>query len=141
MTPAQMLRVHATALGFLVVLLKDVPEEKQASRAKAIGRLIESFCWVTVPDSLGTSNENIVDESDPTIIDASIEKYKAQLIGEESAPLPEGREALLRFYDRLAIRAHRRLEKKFYEMGHEDIIANRILELAEAEIADEGADA
>lgn len=141
MTPAQMLRANCTALGFLAVLLKDVPEEKQASRAKAIGRLIESFCWVTVPDALGASNENIFDESDPAIIDAAIEKYKAQLIGEESAPLPEGRDALLSFYDRLAIRAHRRLEKNFYEMGHEDIIANRILELAEAEIADEHSEA
>ena len=97
MTPAQMLRVHCTALGFLAVILKDVERDKQALRAKTIGRLIESFCMVTVPDAVGVSNENIGDECDPASIDAAIEKYKAELIDQGSAQLPDDRETLLKF--------------------------------------------
>ena len=33
-----------SALGFLAVILSDVPQEKQAVRAKAIAKLIEDFC-------------------------------------------------------------------------------------------------
>lgn len=134
MTPVQMLRVHSTALGFLAVILKDEPADKQALRAKTIGRLIESFCMVTVPDALGVSNENIGDESDPASIDTAIERYKAQLIDEGSAQLPDDRETLLKFYDRLHQRQQRRRERHFYATGSDDMIATRILQLIEEEI-------
>jgi hypothetical protein len=52
MTPADQ-RVLFTALGFLAVILSDVPEEKQALRATAIARLIESFCMSAAPEAFG----------------------------------------------------------------------------------------
>ena len=140
MTPLQMLRVHCTALGFLAVILKDEPDDKQALRAKAIGRLIESFCLVTVPSAAGVSNENLDDECDLTSIDAAIEKYKSQLVTEGSAELPDSREDLLKFYDRLHQREQRRREKHFYATGSADMIANKILQFAEAEIRAEAVD-
>jgi sirohydrochlorin ferrochelatase len=136
MTPAQMLRIHCTALGFLAVILKDVEQDKQALRAKTIGRLIESFCMVTVPDALGVSNENIGDEKDPALIDQAIEKYKAELMNEGSARLPDDREMLLKFYDRLHQRQQRRKERHFYATGSDDMIANRVLRMIEEEIND-----
>jgi hypothetical protein len=42
-----------TALGFLAVILHDVPQDKQALRATAIAGLIESFCMATVPEAFG----------------------------------------------------------------------------------------
>lgn len=36
------------ALGFLAVVLNDVPQEKQAQRALAISKLIENFCILSV---------------------------------------------------------------------------------------------
>jgi hypothetical protein len=137
MTPAQMLRVHCTALGFLAVVLKDVEQDKQALRAKTIGRLIESFCMVTVPDALNASNENIGDESDLASIDAAIEKYKAELIDQGSAQLPDDRETLLKFYDRLTQRQQRWRERHFYATGSDEMIATRILQLIEEEISGE----
>jgi hypothetical protein len=91
---------------------------------------------VTVPDALGVSNENIGDESDPISIDAAIEKYKADLIDEGSARLPDDRETLLKFYDRLHQRQQRRKERHFYATGSDDMIANRVLQLIEEEISD-----
>ena len=46
-------RVLFTALGFLAVILSDVPKEKQALRATAIARLIKSFCMAAVPEAFG----------------------------------------------------------------------------------------
>jgi hypothetical protein len=50
MTPDD-LRIHATALGFIAVILGDVPCDKQTQRAIAIARLIESYCHETVPEA------------------------------------------------------------------------------------------
>jgi hypothetical protein len=36
------------ALGFLAVILRDVPRDKQALRAAAIAKLIENFCMDAV---------------------------------------------------------------------------------------------
>ncbi len=33
-----------TALGFFAVIIRDVPQDKQAIRASAIAKLIEDFC-------------------------------------------------------------------------------------------------
>jgi hypothetical protein len=133
-----MLRVHCTALGFLAVILKDVPQDKQAIRAKTIGRLIESYCMVTVPEAMGFSNENIGDEASPGSLDAAIDTYKAKLVNEGSSELPTDRDTLLKFYDRLHQRAQRRRERHFYASGSDDMIATRILQLVEAEIDEDG---
>lgn len=39
-----------TAMGFLAVLLRDEPQDKQAQRAKAIAKLIENFCQTAIEE-------------------------------------------------------------------------------------------
>ena len=51
-------KVIFTALGFLAVILNDVPKDKQALRATAIASLIESFCMAAVPDAFGGGADN-----------------------------------------------------------------------------------
>jgi hypothetical protein len=51
-------KVIFTALGFLAVILNDVPKDKQALRATAIASLIESFCMATVPEAFGDDADN-----------------------------------------------------------------------------------
>ncbi len=46
-------KILFTALGFLAVILRDVPQDKQAMRATAIAGLIESFCISAVPEAFG----------------------------------------------------------------------------------------
>ncbi len=57
-------KVIFTALGFLAVILNDVPKDKQALRAAAIASLIESFCMATVPEAFGDDTENASDIRD-----------------------------------------------------------------------------
>jgi hypothetical protein len=85
------------------------------------------------------ANQNFLDEMAASSIDDVIERYKKNLVKTESARLPTGRSALLTMYDRLQQRKIRSEQKKFYADASEDEIADHILELAEAEIAKDGA--
>ena len=130
------LRILCTALGFAITVIKDVPENNQALRAKTVGKLIEAFCFVASPDALGISNENASDD-DPVSIDHAIELHKAELLQEGSTHLPDDRASLLKFYDRLQQRRQRRMERHFYSTSSDALIANRVMQLIEEEINDE----
>jgi hypothetical protein len=69
-------KIFFTALGFLTVILNDVPKDKQALRATAIASLIESFCMATVPDAFGDDTENVSDASE-RMVDAIASIIKA----------------------------------------------------------------
>ena len=84
------------------------------------------------------ANQNFLDEHAPASVDEVIERYKKNLLKNESARLPTGRSALLTMYDRLQQRKIRSEQKKFYANASEDEIADEILKLAEAEIAQDG---
>lgn len=128
------LQVLCTALGFMVVVMKGEAEDKQASRAKAFAKLIESFCLVTVPEALGAANIALDDSASIAQIDLTIDRYKAELIDSESASLSFDRDVLIKIYDRLMLRQIRRQQRAFYEKGTGDMIANQILNLVTEEI-------
>jgi hypothetical protein len=50
-------RILSTALGFLAVILKDIPRDQQSERAFTIGRLIEAFCHTTVPEAFESADD------------------------------------------------------------------------------------
>jgi hypothetical protein len=52
MTPTDQ-KLFFTALGFLAVVLKETPQDKQAQRAAVMAGLIEAFCKATVPEAFG----------------------------------------------------------------------------------------
>ena len=131
------LRIFCTALGFTAVVMSDAPSEKQALRATNVARLIESFCLVTEPNSLNAGLESLDAEGDPHTIDRIIDRYKAELLDEESAFLPSDRTGLLKMYDRLLTRKTRHEQRDFYTTAHNATIANQILQLVEKEIGRE----
>lgn len=85
------------------------------------------------------ANQNFLDEMKPDSVDDVIDRYKKQLAEKESARLDHDRDVLLTMYDRLQTRKTRRAQKAFYQKATADEIADRILELTEAEIAEDGA--
>jgi hypothetical protein len=116
-----------------------VSKDHQAQRAKSLARLIEAFCVVTVPNASDASGSD-TGLAEIAAIDLAIQRYKTELITEGSARLPQDRAMLLKFYDRLHQRQQRFRERHFYATGSDEMIANRILQLVEEEIAnDEGA--
>ena len=131
------LRIFCTALGFTAVVMSDASSEKQALRATNAARLIESFCLVAEPDALGAGLDRLDAEGDPDAIDRVIDRYKAELLGEDSAFLPSDRAGLLKMYDRLLMRKTRDEQRDFYTTAHNATIANQILQLVEKEIEQE----
>ena len=128
------LRILCTALGFSAVIANDVASrEKQALRATAIAGLIEAFCMSAVPDAFGfDASDDII--CDATAIDREIDRYKEELRVEGSAELPQDRETLIKFYDRLLLRKEHYDQREFYASGSTAIFANRVLHMVEEEI-------
>ncbi len=122
-----------TALGFLVVILRDdVLRHKEALRATSSARLIESFCIKSVPDSFASEHIrcNAVNDS----IKHLIERYITKLRDEGSSDIFFDRETLLGMYEVLLTQEMRHMHKEFYESAHDDTIASRVLQLAHEKI-------
>jgi hypothetical protein len=121
-------KVLFTALGFLAVILDNVPRDRQALRATTLAQLIEAFCASSVPDALASE---AVEGARTTETEELLELYIAELRDTGSAQLSHDRQTLLGMYELLLIQKLRFEQKAFFESGHDDVIANRILQLAE----------
>jgi hypothetical protein len=102
-----------------------VPQDRQSARANAIARLIESFCMASVPETF---------QSEPTSAEQILERYLAALRDEGSANLDYDRQTLLAMYELLLAQKTRHEQRDFFASAHDDMIANRVLQLAEERI-------
>ncbi len=118
------LRILCTALAFAGLMLKGEKVENQSARINGFAELIEAYCLNALHSI----------EQAPASVDAAIEQYKAKLISEGAAQLPDDRETLLHFYDRLLQRQIRSKQREFYASGNANVIAERILRMVEEEI-------
>ena len=90
------------------------------------------------PSSSCAANQNYLDEMKPDSVDEVIDQYEHHLVEKGAAQLDRDRDVLLTMYDRLQTRKHRREQEAFYLKATENEIAERILELMEAEISRRG---
>jgi hypothetical protein len=132
MTPAD-LRTFCTALGFTAVVMQGNTGKDNAARAQDIAVLIEEFCRTTLPDVF-LSEEVAPVARDDAPIDRMIDRFKTELRDNQVASLPQDRETLLRFYDRLQLRQAWRHQKPFYAAAPDDLIANRVLSMIDEEL-------
>jgi hypothetical protein len=121
-------KIIFTALGFLTVILDNVPRDKQAMRATAIAQLIEAFCAASMPDAFMSDAPEGVRVAETEEL---LQLYIAELRDTGSAQLSHDRQTLLGMYDLLLIQKLRFEQKAFFESGHDEVIANRILQLVE----------
>jgi hypothetical protein len=121
-------KIIFTALGFLAVVMNDAQPDNRAMRAAAIAKLIESFCMVSVPEAFGNEEAN---SHRATETERILERYIEDLRDTGSAPLNYDRQTLLAMYEGLLIQKARHEQKAFYASGPDDVIANRVLQLAE----------
>jgi len=69
-------RIIFTALGFMAVVLSDLPQDKQALRATSIARLIESFCMTSLPEAFAGEYLEFADRATET--ERVLERYIAR---------------------------------------------------------------
>jgi hypothetical protein len=121
-------KIIFTALGFLAVILDNVPCDKQALRATTIAQLIEAFCAASVPDAFMSETPEGARTAETEEL---LQRYIAELRDNGSAQLSHDRQTLLGMYDLLLIQKMRFEQREFFASGHDDVIANRIAQLAE----------
>jgi hypothetical protein len=124
-------KILFTALGFLAVIMNEVPQNKRALRATALARLIEEFCATALPEAVAN---NCLEASRWAETENLIELYIAELRDTGSARLNYDRPTLLNMYEQLLFQKMLHEQKEFIASGHDDVIANRILQLAEEKI-------
>lgn len=116
------LRIICTALGFTAVVMKDGEQQTDsARRALGFANLIEAFCNYTIPQLATASNENGTWQADEMI-----DKLKADLQTRGETDLQKSRQTLFQLYDRLS--------ERYTTYATDDMIADRILELLDAEM-------
>lgn len=121
MNPADV-RVLCTALGFTAVVLKsDAKQLDSVRRALGFAHQIEAFCNYAIPQLGEAANENEISQCDEMI-----EKLKNDLRSEGIADLQKNRQTLFRLYDRL--------RQRYATYASDDMIADRVLELLDAEL-------
>jgi hypothetical protein len=126
------LRILCTALGFSIVITGDVPQGKQALRATTIAGLIESFCQTSVPEAF--ADEHSEQMTSAAEAERLLERYIAELREHGSARFDFDRKTLLGMYELLLTQKLRHSQKEFYESSPDDVIANRILQMADEKI-------
>ncbi|MDR3448778.1 MAG: hypothetical protein P4M15_03355 [Alphaproteobacteria bacterium] len=114
MTPDD-LRLFCTALGFTAVVIKGPPQaQDNARQALDFAHLIEAFC-------LRAANQDV-----PQGLDEEIERLKSALRNEGSTDLHKDRATLLHLYERL--------QQRHALYASNDDVADRVLELLDAEL-------
>jgi len=83
-------KVIFTALGFLAVVLDNVPRESQALRATTLAQLIEAFCATAVPEALvgdaatGAAETDLLQEA-MTALELCLEEGHMTFTSEQAA--------------------------------------------------------
>ena len=126
------LRILCTALGFSIVITGDVPAGKQALRATTIARLIKSFCQTSVPEALADEHSRQVTPAAEA--ERLLERYIAELRDHGSARFDFDRNTLLEMYELLLTQKLRHSQKEFYDSAPDNVIANRVLQMADEKI-------
>jgi len=131
-------RTLFTALAFLAFLLKggNNATESRAARITKLAGLFENFCDENVPVQPSIPEVSFDEEKGTSGIDADLERHKHNLKINEQTRLPDDRESLLKFYDRLQQRRARRLQRNFYANAAAEKIADIVLRYLDEEIED-----
>jgi hypothetical protein len=125
-----------TALAFVAVYLKAPDEVHIAEPATILARHIEEYCRKNIETAFRPVSVHFVNETDVMEIDRAIERHIDELRQNELTILPQDKETLLKFYDRLQQRKSRRMQAAFYEMTTAEFLANAVLKYIDEEIED-----
>lgn len=123
-------------LAFQSILAQgeNVKSENAAQKIIGLAKLMNEFCDLNI--SQNSSEETIkFSENEQVIkIDRALDQHIEELKNKEETILPQDRETLLQFYDRLQQRKTRRTQQLFYEQGTDKQLANLILKYIDEEI-------
>jgi hypothetical protein len=129
-------RTIFTALAFLAVAGKEPEGKNDLAKIGRLAALLDRFCAENTARFFSIISIDPHDEADTAQIDHAIDTHIAELRQQETTRLPEDRNTLLKYYDRLQQRKTRRIQSAFYQTGDVRILADRVLKYLDEEIED-----
>ena len=115
---------------------KGTVSNTDAQRIIELAKLINEFCDLHITQTFPAETIKFVDDKWAAQVDAAINDHVDELLRKETTRLPEDREILIQFYDRLQQRKTRRSEWLFYAKATEGQLAEAVLRYLDEEIAE-----
>ncbi|MDE2029553.1 MAG: hypothetical protein KGI97_03210 [Alphaproteobacteria bacterium] len=115
---------------------KDIKTDTATLRIVQLAQLMNEFCDTQLSRTFPAETIKLVDDKWASQVDAAINNHIDELSREETTRLPEDREALIQFYDRLQQRKMRREQWLFYAKATESQLADKVLQYLDEEIAE-----
>ncbi len=115
---------------------KNAQSNKDAEKIMQLAKLMKEFCDTHLAQAFPEETIKLVDDTGVKQVDTAINGHIDELQRKETTRLPEDRETLIQFYDRLQQRKTRRSNWLFYANGTEAQLADAVLSLLDEEIAE-----
>jgi hypothetical protein len=122
-----------TALAFVGVTMKGSRDGEAKNGATAVlelAELIEAFC----EENVLPQTQAVSDEPGGLLLDEMISRHIRELRDLQETHMPEDRQTLMKFHDRLEHRKARRKSRNFYGYASDAKLASAVLELLDEEI-------
>lgn len=102
----------------------------------ALARLMDGFCDLYLKQTFPEQTIELAEDKWATRIDVALNRHIEELQKREETHLPEDRETLIQFYDRLQQRKARRKQWLFYAEASTEQLADLVLKYLDEEIED-----
>lgn len=110
--------------------------KESVNKIVALARLIDGFCDLHLRQTFPEQTFELSEDKWATKIDAALNRHIEELQRREETKLPEDRETLIQFYDRLQQRKTRRKQWLFYAEASTEQLADLVLKYLDEEIED-----
>jgi hypothetical protein len=115
---------------------ENAKSKKAVQRIVALARLMDEFCDLHLKQTFPEKTIELAEDKWATKIDAALNMHVEDLQKREQTQLPEDRETLIQFYDRLQQRKARRKQWLFYAEASTEQLADLVLKYLDEEIED-----
>jgi hypothetical protein len=138
MTQEDLLPRFCMMLAFQTILAngKKTETPDTAKRIMEFAKRMNEFCDLYVSKAFSPETEFFIDDKGAAKIDAAIAQHIEELRTKETTHLPEDKETLIQFYDRLQQRKSRRMQWQFYATATKEKLSDLILHYLDEEIED-----
>jgi hypothetical protein len=129
-------RILFTALAFVAIISKDGEKlhGDSAQKIMQLSGLLGKFCVENVPPLF--HQVEFAEDPGAGELDARINRHVRELREKHETRLPEDKETLLQFYERLQVRKSRRMQSEFHAQATVEMLADRVLDYLDEEIED-----
>jgi len=115
---------------------ENAKSKEATQRIVALARLMDEFCDLHLKQTFPEKTIELAEDKWATKIDAALNMHVEELQKREQTQLPEDRETLIQFYDRLQQRKARRKQWLFYAEASTEQLADLVLKYLDEEIED-----